>query len=175
MSQFEHNVREERWAWEEGLHLSTRWLKLEAENSRSGKANWIIVPGKDNCLRKMGPRHSTCWGVLRLGLCSPWARCKRGCPRQAPPMLTSHLLSFRSPGEDTNSRSDGHRWHQGVFVQAHPQPRHRPDQVPFLSFFKQPDEDRSFSANQVRIDNSLTNRWFPQQPSEDYSFSGGSL
>ena len=89
----------------------------------------------------MGPGYPVCWGVLCLGLCSPWARCKRGRPRQACPMLTSHLLSFCSPGKDTNSRSDGHCWHQRILVQAHPQPRYRPDQVLLVPF----------SANYVKI------------------------
>ena len=38
------------------------------------------------------------------------------------------IILFKT-GEDTDSRGDRHRGHQRIFLEAHSQPWHRPDQV----------------------------------------------
>ena len=109
----------------------------------------------------MGPGYPACWGVLCLGLCSPWARCKRGRHLSISNVdITFIIYIYYTTGEDTNSRSDGHCWHQWVFVQAHPQPRHWPDQVLLV-----PQTMWRLIVFQ-KTENSS---------SEDYSFSGASL
>ena len=124
------------------------WRSWEDNNYLDGSGENITItsPG-----RQMGPRQPPCWRVLCLRLCSPRARGQRG-DRQLVASHHSQLGCFLTrsiiiwslllwSGEDTNRRRDRDRRHQRVLLQAHPQPRHRPDQVLLVPF----------SANYVKI------------------------
>ena len=113
-----------------------KWRSWEDNNYLDGSGENITItsPG-----RQMGPRQPPCWRVLCLRLCSPRARGQRG-DRQLVASHHSQLGCFLTrsiiigslllwSGEDTNRRRDRDCRHQRVLLQAHPQPRHRPDQV----------------------------------------------